>query len=391
VSAVAGATRPSFRAVVRRRLSVGVELTAAIAVCFAGYYGAAGWFRVHEAAWAVGVLHLIGVRDVSAVLPGNILVFRAPGDVMDGVVTTACSSILTVVGLTALTVTVLRNRRLHALLGLAAAVVAVVAANVLRLALSALAGLAWGSPALTLFHDWVGTIWALASTLVGFLLMVHVSLPGAARAEQDVAGRHTARRPTGWARPGLGYRAGEADARSTAAGPSLTGYVYRYLIPRSLARGLAARREAARIDYRIGHRPPVERIATVRRLVEDGLGAHTASLLAVATYDEDVAVLDALAEAVAARQWEPVTNDRIAALRLWARGWLLARHLPEPAALMPGTPEPAGEEPDDDTVVLHRIGTRPPVPLPASRPRRTAPRSFARPLQDGSPFPEDVA
>jgi carbamoyl-phosphate synthase large subunit len=377
--------------VVRRRLSVSVELVAAVVVCVAGYYGAAGWFRVHEAAWAVGILHLAGVDDVSAVLPGHILIFRGHGAVMDGVVTTACSSILSVVGLTALTVTVLRARRLHALLGLVVAVVAVVAANVVRLALSALAGVAWGSLALTLFHDWVGTIWTLASTLAGFLLMVHFSLPAAERAEQDVAGRHTARRPTGWARPGLGYRGGETDPRSTAAGRSLTGYVYRYLIPRSVARGLAARREAARIDYRIGHRPAVERIAVVRRLVEDGLGAHTASLLAVATYDEDVAVLDALAQAVAARQWEPVTNDRIAALRLWARGWLLARRLPDPVAGLRGTPKPAGEEPDDDTVVLHRIGTRPPVPLPASRPRRTAPRSFARPPRDGAPFPEDVA
>ena len=36
-------------------------------------------------------------------------------------------------------------------------------------------------------------------------------------------------------------------------------------------------------------------------------------------------VLDCLAAAIAARQWEPVTNHRVAALRLWARGWLLAR------------------------------------------------------------------
>ena len=59
MSAVAGLRRLP-RAVVRRRLSVGVELVVAVAVCFAGYYGAAGWFRVHEAAWAVGVLHLVG-------------------------------------------------------------------------------------------------------------------------------------------------------------------------------------------------------------------------------------------------------------------------------------------------------------------------------------------
>jgi exosortase/archaeosortase family protein len=381
VSSVGGLSRLSPRAVVRRRISVGGELVAAVAVCFAGYYGAAGWFEVHEAAWAVGVLHLVGVADVSAVLPGHILMFHSPGAVMDGVVTPACSSILTVVGLTALTVTVLRNRRLHALLGLAVALAVVVAANVARLALSALAGVAWGSLSLTLFHDWVGTIWTLACTLAGFLLMVHFSLPHAERAEQDVAGRHTARRPNGWARPGLGYRTGEMEEKPAAGRRSLTGYVYRYLLPRPVARGLAARREAARIDYRIGYQEAVQRIATVQRLVEDGLGAHTASLLAVATYEEDVAVLDALAQAVAARQWEPVTTDRIASLRLWARGWLFARGLDGR-----GDPSPVAHEaaPGDDTVTLRRMRSFPPVPVSVARPRRRTPRSFAVP-PDGAP------
>lgn len=374
MSAVALAGRP-VRAVARRRWAVAVELVLAVAVCFAGYYGAANWFRVHEAAWAVGVLHLAGVEDVSAVLPGHILIFHGPRAVMDGLVTTACSSILTVVGLTALTVTVLRSRRLHALLGLAVAVVAVVAANVARLALSALAGVAWGSPALTLFHDWVGTLWTLASTLTGFLLMVHFSLPAAERAEQDVAGRHTARRPTGWARPGLGYRAGDLVEKPTATRRSLTGYVYRFLLPPSVARRLAARREADRIDYRIGHQAQRERIATVRRLAGDGLGTHTASLLAVATYDEDIAVLDALAQAVAARQWEPVTNDRIAALRLWARGWLFARSSQGTADAEACPPSGSLE----DTVTLRRLRAAPPVPVSVSRPRPQMPRSFARP------------
>ena len=79
--------------------------------------------------------------------------------------------------------------------------------NDLRLAASTLAGSGWGGPALVLFHDWVGTVWNLAATLGGFLLMICLTLPTAERAEQDVAGRHTAHRPDSWARPGLGYRA----------------------------------------------------------------------------------------------------------------------------------------------------------------------------------------
>ncbi|MGY1802970.1 exosortase/archaeosortase family protein [Blastococcus sp. SYSU D00922] len=357
----------------QRRWVVVVELLVAVAICLAGYFWASTWFREQEGALAVLVLHLFGVDEVSSIMPGHILMFRGDGEVLDGVVTTSCSSLLTVMGLTALNVAVMRSRRGHALLGLLAAVVAVVIANNVRLTLSALAGLWWGAPAMTLFHDWIGTLWALATTLGGFLVMVAVTLPAAERAEQDVAGRHTARRPSSWARPGLGYRAMQPvdPARS---GWSLAGFMHRRVLPRALSRRMAAKREAGRIDYRIGHQPRDERIATIQRLVDDGLGAHTASLLAVATYEDDVEVIDALAEAVAARQWEPVTNDRIAALRLWARGWLLGRRTAEPVAPVE----------DDETDVVAIAAGMPPVPA-ARAPRRPQPRSFARPT------PEDLS
>ena len=390
----------------RRRSTVGLELVIAVAICLVGYFFAAPWFRLYEARAAVAVLRLFGVEDVSAVVPEQILMFRANGDVLAGVVTTSCSSLLTVVGLTALAVAVMRGRRMYAVLGLVAATSAVLVANHVRLVLSALAGLTWGSPAMTLFHDWVGTLWALAATLFGFLLMVYVALPTAQRAEQDVAGRHTARRPTGWARPGLGYRAAEVRGASGRRG-TLARYVHRYLLPRWASRRLAARREAGRIDYRIGYLEPAERIAAVRRLAADGLGAHTASLLAVATYEDDVEVVDALAEAVAARQWEPVTNDRVAALRLWAHGWLFGRritaermlaayaaeeHPPEADSLTSPDllPYPIGG--DDETLVIQTARPRPPLPRRTARSStRLSPRSFARPAPDAVSPLEDPA
>jgi exosortase/archaeosortase family protein len=387
------------RGVVRRRLTIVSELGIAVAICLAGYYGAAEWFKVHEAIWTVAALHLVGVDSVSDVLPGHILMFRSNGELLNGVITTSCSSILTVVGLTALTAVVLRQRRLHALWGLLVALLAVVVANDLRLIASTLAGVCWGKPAMVLFHDWVGTVWTLAATLGGFLLMVCLTLPAAERAEQDVAGRHIARRPTSWARPGLGYRVPEPEARSTGRRrPALTGFIYRYVLPRAVSRHLAARREAGRIDYRIGHLPAEERATHVRDLVADGLGAHTASLLAVATYEQDPDVLDTLAEAIAARQWEPVTNDRIAAVRLWARGWLLSRRQQVAQEAAPA-PTPAAARADDTGTIR---AARPPVPVPqprpaAARPRRTAaprtdsPRSFARPSRGGRPDPTEDA
>ena len=235
-----------------------------------------------------------------------------------------------------------------------------------------------GTPALVLFHDWVGTVWNLAATLGGFLLMVCITLPTAERAEQDVAGRHTARRPDSWARPGLGYRLADEDVRTASRRLNLTGLMYRYVLPERVARWMGARREAARIDYRIGHLPSAERAARVRALAGDGLGAHAASLVAVATYDDDPAVLDVLAESIAARQWEPVTNHRVAALRLWARGWLLQR--PE-RDLVPGpvpvlVPEIVAVDAEPPTERLPRVAVRPAPrpPVPGTpRPRGVHP------------------
>ncbi|MCZ2827825.1 exosortase/archaeosortase family protein [Modestobacter sp. VKM Ac-2986] len=378
-----------LRATSRRQLAVLADLLLAGAICLVGYRYGTHWLQVQEASWVVGLLHLFGVDSVSGVLPTRILIFRADGELLNAVVTASCSSILSVVGLTALTASVLRSRRWHAVAGLAVAIVAVLVANHVRLLLSTVIGLQWGGGSLVLFHDWVGTLWNLAATLGGFLLMVYVTLPPSVRAEQDVAGRHTARRPSSWARPGLGYRLPETDQTAPVQGRNLAGLVHRFLLPRRISRWLGARRETARIDYRIGHLPVEGRVKRVGALAADGLGAHTASLLAVATYEQDGAVLDALADAIAARQWEPVTNERVSSLRLWARGWTLSRGLhatvaPAPAAVLPAAPAPAAA-PVPAPVVPTGV-PRPPVP------RRTGPtlRSFARPAPSPSaPDAED--
>ncbi|MGY1670941.1 hypothetical protein [Geodermatophilus sp. SYSU D00710] len=384
----------------RRRLSRGtrgrllpvlLDLALAAVICVAGFATLSGPLQVLEARAVAVVLGWLDPTWSSGVLPGHVLLFRGDGEVIDAVVTASCSSVLSVLGLVALTAVVLRSRGLHALGGLVVAVLAVVLLNHGRLLLSALAGLQWGEGALVLFHDWVGTVWNLVATLGGFLVMVWVTLPAAERAEQDVEGRHTARRPDSWARPGLGYRTADAeDVEARRRRTTVTGLLHRHVLPRRLSAWLAARREAARVDYRLGHLPAAQRVEQVHALAADGLGAHAATLVAVATYESDPLVLDALADAVAARQWEPVTDHRVAALRLWARGWLLARPAAPPSAL-------GGPSADDVApVVVARI----PVP-PATPPRgltpppdgsahpagSAAPRSFARP---SAPHPPET-
>jgi exosortase/archaeosortase family protein len=343
-----------------------LDLVLAVAICVVGFRYGAGFLQEHEARWVAQELGLLGVQSVSDSLPRHVLVFRPDGEIILAEVTESCSSILSVLGLTALTAVVLRSRRQHAVAGLVVAVAALLLLNNLRLAASTLAGLLWGAPALVLFHDWVGTVWNLAATLAGFLLMVGITLPTAERAEQDVAGRHTARRPDSWARPGLGYRLPEGRTRVVFRRWNLTGILHRQVLPRDFSRWVAARREAGRIDYRIGHMPATERAEKVRTLAADGLGAHAASLVAVATYDDDPHVLDALAEAIAARQWEPVTGSEVASLRLWARGWLLQH---------PSDTAPSA----DDTLPV--LSTRPAPRVPAAR----APGPARTPLLTPSP------
>ncbi len=391
--APAPARRRLSRGTRRRLLPVLLDLALAAAVCVVGFATLSGPLRVLEARAVAVVLGALDPTWSSGVLPGHVLLFRDDGESIDAVVTASCSSILSVLGLVALTAVVLRGRKLHALGGLLVAVAAVVVLNHGRLLLSALAGLRWGEDALVLFHDWVGTVWNLVATLGGFLVMVWIALPAAERAEQDVEGRHTARRPDSWARPGLGYRAvddGGTEVQRRRA--TVTGLLHRYVLPSRLSAWLAARREAARVDYRLGHLPTPARVERVRELAADGLGAHSATLVAVATYESDLLVLDALADAVAGRQWEPVTDSRVTALRLWARGWLLAR----PAT---GSPVPGGPVVDEGAAVaVARLPVPPTTPAPATPPPsdRTVhtagspgPRSFARP--SAPPHPPETS
>lgn len=391
VSRRAGLVR---RGSARRLLPVGLDILLAALICFVGFRYLTDPLRKLEALGLAQVLSWMEPGRVSTVVPGHVLLFPERGGIIDAVVTPSCSSILSVLGLTALTAVILRGRKLHAVGGLLLAVAALLVLNHLRLLLSALAGMWWSDGALVLFHDWVGTLWNLAATLGGFLLMVWCALPTLERAEQDVAGRHTARRPDSWARPGLGYRALEVEEarQPSRRRTSVTGLLHRYVYPARLSRWLAARRESGRIDYRIGHLPVAARIKRVRSLVADGLGAHTASLVAVATYDEDPLVLDALAEAVAARQWEPVTNHRVAALRLWARGWLLARGPGEG----PDDPVLAHADADEVHVLDLTVGIpavtvarmavpRPPPTAGPGGPARQRQLSFARPFAPHTP------
>jgi carbamoyl-phosphate synthase large subunit len=304
----------------RRRL-IGLEMLAAVSWCVGGFALFIEPARRFEVALATGVLRGFGGTGVSDVLGDAFIVFGPDGTPVVGEMTASCSALTSLLALSALAFVALR-RRAQVVVGLVVASAFVLFANQLRLILSLLAGRYFAVDALIFFHDWVGALLNFAYTLVGLLIMIGLTMHDAQQAEQDRTGRHTANRPDTWARPGLGYRvtldSGPQEPRFRVA-----AFLHKHVLPAGLSAWIAARRERNRVDYRVGHHTAGRRAAAVRELAGRGLGVHTATLLAVATHETDPIVLDALADAVAARQWEPISTKQVVALRLWARAWLM--------------------------------------------------------------------
>jgi exosortase/archaeosortase family protein len=315
----------------RRRQLVMLEMALAVFGCVGGYLLFIDWARHFEVRICEQIVLAMGVDRISAALGDSFIVFGPGLEPVVATMTGSCSIWSSVLALAALAVIVLRERS-QVLAGFLVASLFVLAANQVRLLLSLLAGRYFAVDALVFFHDWIGAVINFAYTLIGLLIMIGMTMYDAQRAEQDHTGRHTADRPEAWARPGLGHRVPiESDDTPKAPKVQVAAFLHRRILPRALSLRLARRRERTRVDYRVGHENAARRAAIVRDLAGKGLGVHTATLLAVATHETDLGVLDALADAVAARQWEPVASHDVIALRLWARAWLMR----SPAASSP--------------------------------------------------------
>ena len=101
----------------------------------------------------------------------------------------------------------------------------------------------------------------------------------------------------------------------------------RQLAVRRLAGGALSRRRGRRQARQITDvaLTTPDRIRLVQRWSEEGLAYHRFALVTVAAFEEDNLVIQALVDAIAKRQWEPVSVYAVSALRLWARGWLTRR------------------------------------------------------------------
>jgi exosortase/archaeosortase family protein len=169
----------------RRRAVIGCSLLAAVAVAFGGFFGLSNPLRDVEQALVLWVLRA-GPRvrmygdHYFQVLPPHHGAFRAQ-------LTPFCSSLVPVLALAAIGVFILSGPPLRRIFAFMCAATVVMLCNVVRVAASVWVGIEVGARGLVLFHDWIGTLFGIAYTMLGFFLMLFLLLPKATASIQRAA------------------------------------------------------------------------------------------------------------------------------------------------------------------------------------------------------------
>jgi exosortase/archaeosortase family protein len=154
-----------------------VRIGVLLVVTVAGFALLQQWMRGVETSATVDVLHALGVGGVSRGYQASIIIDARQAGAFAAILTPACSSLASLLALAGLAVLRPTGDRRRLALAVGAAMAVVFAGNIARIAASIGVGLLTGPSALVLFHDWVGSLFAFAYTLGGFVLMLWVLLP----------------------------------------------------------------------------------------------------------------------------------------------------------------------------------------------------------------------
>jgi exosortase/archaeosortase family protein len=161
-----------------RRVSVSTALVLSLVVAVGGFHLLNGLARRVEESLVMGFLAPMGDRAV--VLPGHVFQLLPPDQLaFRADLTPYCSSIIPVLALATIGFFVLSGSLPRRFVSVLTATALILVCNVLRIAGSLWMGYEYGGTALVLFHDWVGTFFALAYTMGGFFLMLYLLLPSA--------------------------------------------------------------------------------------------------------------------------------------------------------------------------------------------------------------------
>jgi carbamoyl-phosphate synthase large subunit len=165
------------------------RLVCTIGLAVGGFYLLQQPWRKVEVRTVVGVLSRIGVNGVSHVYGTSVLVEPQHAAPFLAVVTPSCSALgalLAFAAIAAFLVPGEASRRVRAALAACALVIVV---NVVRIGLSLGVGAHFGSHALVVFHDWIGTLLGLFGVLAGFTLFLFLLLPDDKHAVEATVGR----------------------------------------------------------------------------------------------------------------------------------------------------------------------------------------------------------
>ncbi len=160
-----------------RRRRVFGALALALLLAVGGFELLTGPARNLEMAMVMELLRPVGGRasvvgTYFQLLPPDQEAFRAQ-------LTPYCSSLIPVLALAAIGLFILSGTWPRRLLAVSLAAALVMGCNVLRIGGSLWMGYEFGGGALVLFHDWIGTFFALVYTMAGFFLMLFLLLPSA--------------------------------------------------------------------------------------------------------------------------------------------------------------------------------------------------------------------
>jgi exosortase/archaeosortase family protein len=162
----------------RRRFVVAAALAMALLVAVGGFMLLSGPARQLEAVLVMAAL--APVRSHASVVNDTYFQLLPPGQVaFRAQLTPYCSSLIPILALVSIGFFILRATWLRRLLAVGAAAGLVLLCNVVRISTSLWMGYEFGGNALVLFHDWIGTFFALAYTMAGFFLMLYLMLPAA--------------------------------------------------------------------------------------------------------------------------------------------------------------------------------------------------------------------
>jgi carbamoyl-phosphate synthase large subunit len=165
-----------------RRRAVAVRLVLVLTVSVAGFWLLQAPARHLETSAAVAVNQRLSDRVYRAT-ETSIGVVPFTGRPFQAIVTPTCSSLSSVIAIGCLAALCSRGRR--RVVALLAAVATVVIGNVARIATAVLVGILAGRSSLILFHDWVGSVFAFAYTLGGYVVLLSLFLPDRPSSSED--------------------------------------------------------------------------------------------------------------------------------------------------------------------------------------------------------------